>query len=188
MGSYNTKQGDATKPETGETRIIPHVCNDIGGWGSGFVLGINNTFGLKPKKQYKAWHKGYADEKKPFRLGNVQFVMVGDEDDDIDADGPITVVANMIGQHLTGKDEDGRACIRYGALVEAMNQVGEYASFPHGGDKVEIHAPQFGSGLAGGDWDAIEHMIREIWVDKYGLDVTIYEFVPKTKILPEVKI
>ena len=30
--------GDATAPTASGNKIIAHVCNDIGGWGKGFVL------------------------------------------------------------------------------------------------------------------------------------------------------
>ena len=42
-------------------------------------------------------------------------------------------------------------------------------------EKVSIHAPKFGAGLAGGDWKQIEGFVQRCLVDK-GLDVTIYEF------------
>jgi hypothetical protein len=31
--------------------------------------------------------------------------------------------------------------------------------------KYEIHAPKFGSGLAGGNWNFIENLIEDIWID-----------------------
>ena len=45
---------------------------------------------------------------------------------------------------------------------------------PASPNKVEIHAPKFGSGLARGDWDVIEALIVEAW-DNEGIPVTIYE-------------
>jgi hypothetical protein len=29
--------------------------------------------------------------------------------------------------------------------------------------KIEIHAPKFGSGLAGGDWNFIKELVCDIW-------------------------
>lgn len=174
MGSIKTIEGDATKPQTAtdKVKVITHVCNDIGGWGSGFVLALNKTFGTGPKDDYKAWHKGYHSDEQRFALGEVQFVEVFHDED-------IIYVANMIGQHMTGTDEDGRSPVRYGAIAEAMNKVGQWVKgFPMG---AEIHAPMFGAGLAGGNWEVLEHMIREIWVDKYDLDVTIYEYQPSVE-------
>jgi len=36
----------------------------------------------------------------------------------------------------------------------------------------QIHAPLFGSGLAGGNWDFIEELINEIWD---GYDITVWQ-------------
>ncbi len=30
--------GDATQPQSAGPKLIVHVCNDIGGWGRGFVV------------------------------------------------------------------------------------------------------------------------------------------------------
>jgi len=51
--------GDATKPHCGKGRkVICHICNDMGGWGKGFVMALKETF---PKdsldKHYRRWHK-----------------------------------------------------------------------------------------------------------------------------------
>lgn len=172
MGSIQTIVGDATKPQTQNMSgvvVIPHVCNNIGAWGAGFVMGINKTFGEGPMNDYQAWHKGYHKDEQRFALGEVQFVQVNQT-----AGRNQTYIANMVGQHQTGPDANGRPPVRYGAIAEAMNAVGKWASL----NGAEIHTPMFGAGLAGGNWDVLEHMIREIWVDKYDLDVTIYEFQP----------
>jgi hypothetical protein len=36
---------------------------------------------------------------------------------------------------------------------------------------VQIHAPKFGSGLAGGNWNFIEELIKDIWLN---IPVMIY--------------
>jgi hypothetical protein len=33
--------GDATTPTGEGNKIIAHICNDIGGWGKGFVVAIS---------------------------------------------------------------------------------------------------------------------------------------------------
>ena len=43
-----------------------------------------------------------------------------------------------------------------------MSDVRNYIS-NLGADKIEIHCPKFGSGLAGGDWKFIEYLINDIW-------------------------
>ncbi len=45
--------GDATAPKGDGPKIIPHVCNDIGGWGSGFVLALSARWAA-PEAAYRA--------------------------------------------------------------------------------------------------------------------------------------
>ena len=40
--AYTT--GDATAPEGDGPKIIVHVCNDVGGWGRGFVMAISKRW------------------------------------------------------------------------------------------------------------------------------------------------
>lgn len=170
MGSMKTVIGDVTNPQSDSSKpiIITHVCNDLGAWGAGFVLAINKAFGTDAMNKYKTWCTDGESDGIPFRLGQVQFVVA-------DKNKQITV-ANMIGQEGIGFSADNRPPIRYGHLALAMFRVGQYA----GACGAEIHTPMFGAGLAGGNWDFISEIIQEIWVDKYGLDVTIYEFQPAT--------
>lgn len=170
--------GDATRPSNeGEVPIvIPHVCNDIGRWGSGFVNAITARWGEGPREAYLAWHKmnGFRlkeieqdfnviiDSPFNFELGNTQIVKLPNK----------IYVANMVAQHqVRGMDKTGRPPIRYGALTTAMMSVRKHAL----STIAEIHCPKFGSDLAGGDWDIISQLIQEIWIDN-GIDVTVYEF------------
>ena len=36
--------GDATAPEGEGPKVIVHVCNDIGGWGRGFVVALSKRW------------------------------------------------------------------------------------------------------------------------------------------------
>jgi hypothetical protein len=56
MAKVNYIVGDATNPQTKGNKIIVHVCNDIGGWGKGFVLAISKRW-KQPEQQYRAWFK-----------------------------------------------------------------------------------------------------------------------------------
>jgi len=40
----NYVKGDATNPASIGNKIIAHVCNDIGGWGKGFVMAISKRW------------------------------------------------------------------------------------------------------------------------------------------------
>lgn len=148
--------GDATNPTTEGNKIIVHVCNDIGGWGKGFVLAITKRW-KQPEQQYRQWFKSNDN----FNLGQVQFVQV-------EAD---LWVANLIGQHKINKDEDGNAPIRYEAILEGLEKVGNFAVE----NKATVHMPRIGCGLAGGTWDKIEPLILSSLTIK-NIQVTVYDF------------
>ena len=44
MLNINYVIGDATQPIGDGAKIIVHVCNDIGGWGRGFVLALTKKW------------------------------------------------------------------------------------------------------------------------------------------------
>jgi len=152
---YYTK-GDATIPQQAGNKIIVHICNDIGGWGKGFVMAISKRW-KQPEAQYRDWYKS----KDGFALGEVQFVQVEDD----------LWVANMIGQHKVNKDEQGNAPIRYEAVRQCLGKVSAFAA-EH---KASIHMPRIGCGLAGGRWEEIEPLIADT-LSKEGIDVTVYDF------------
>lgn len=157
MKSIKYIVGDATKPVGDGLKIIPHICNSVGAWGSGFVIAISKMW-VEPEKEYRAWYK--SGDK--FALGSTQFVKV---EDDI-------VIANMIGQHGIGFDRvTMEPPIRYDSLRSCLIAVRKLA-IKH---KASIHAPKFGAGLAGGDWNIIEQIIIEE-LCSYDIDVTIYNF------------
>ena len=152
----NYIKGDATNPTTPGNKIIVHICNDIGGWGKGFVMAISKRW-IEPEKQYRLWYKS----KSNFELGQVQFVQVTDD----------LWIANLIGQHKINQDELGNPPIRYNAVKSGLDKVREFAV-----DKnASVHMPRIGCGLAGGTWDSIEPIIVDSLIDP-GLPVTVYDF------------
>lgn len=134
-------KGDATRPRGDGTKIICHICNDIGAWGAGFVLALSARWS-EPEDSYRVMSK---DERK---LGNVQIVPV---EDDI-------LVANMIGQSGVGCDENGLPPIRYTAVRAALKSVNDLATQIN----ATLHMPRIGCGLAGGRWEDIESIIKEV--------------------------
>ena len=147
--------GSITRPIGAGNKIIVHMCNDIGGWGKGFVLAISKRW-PGPEQQYRRWYQS----KQNFALGEVQFVQVE----------PDTWVANMIGQHKLGRDAKGHPPIRYDAVKECLQQVGRYAK----GINASVHMPRIGCGLAGGTWDEIQPLI-ESSLTSLGISVTVYD-------------
>ena len=137
--TYTT--GDATSPEGKGPRIIAHVCNDIGGWGAGFVLAVSRRW-PRPEAEYRRW---YADRaNNDFALGAVQWVQVE----------PELWVANMVGQHGVRR-AGGKPPIRYDALETCLTRLAERARELN----ASVHMPRIGAGLAGGRWEEIEPIL-----------------------------
>ncbi|PAM95990.1 Appr-1-p processing protein [Flavobacterium sp. IR1] len=149
-------KGDATSPQGSDNKIIVHVCNDIGGWGKGFVMAISKRW-KSPEVQYRNWFKS----KNDFELGKVQFAQVEED----------LWVANLIGQHKINKDEFGEAPIRYNAIEEGLKLVADFAKT----NKASVHMPRIGCGLAGGKWEMIEPIILKTLSEKE-IEVVVYDF------------
>ncbi|MFF1720208.1 macro domain-containing protein [Streptomyces sviceus] len=66
MGEIKYIRGDATAPSAKGVKLIAHVCNDIGGWGRGFVVSVSRRR-PEPEAAYRAWHRGRASND--FGLG-----------------------------------------------------------------------------------------------------------------------
>ncbi|WP_298900515.1 macro domain-containing protein [uncultured Psychroserpens sp.] len=147
--------GDATEPIGAGNKIIVHVCNDIGGWGKGFVMAISKKW-RTPEVSYRKW---YAS-REFFELGEVQFVKVE----------PQVWIANLIGQHKIRKDEDGNPPIRYEAILMGLHKVVEEAEDLN----ASVHMPRIGCGLAGGTWDKIEPLIEKTLL-KNNIETKVYD-------------
>jgi O-acetyl-ADP-ribose deacetylase (regulator of RNase III) len=157
MSAIRFIKGDATCPQAKGVKIICHVCNDIGGWGKGFVLAVSRRW-EKPEAEYRAWYS--AGKPGGFALGAVQFVQVE----------PYIWVANMLGQRGIKRGSSG-APIRYEAVAACLQQVAEKARELG----ASVHMPRVGCGLAGGEWSKMEPLIEEQLCGA-GLAVTVYDF------------
>ena len=157
MGSIRYIKGDATCPQAKGVKIICHVCNDIGGWGKGFVLVVSRGW-EQPEAEYRAWHA--TGNQGDFGLGAVQFVQVE----------PYIWVANMVGQRGIKRGSSGPP-IRYHAVASCLKQLATKASELG----ASVHMPRIGCGLAGGDWSKVEPLIEERLCG-HGIAVTVYDF------------
>lgn len=149
--------GDATQPRGSGNAIICHVCNDIGGWGRGFVLAISKRW-KEPEASYREWYR--LREENDFALGATQIVRVDQE----------LWVANMVSQHGIHSDHDGPP-IRYDALGDCVRSLADSA-MEFG---ASIHMPRIGCGLAGGLWENIEPILDEHLISKR-IAVHVYDF------------
>lgn len=162
MSIYYVK-GDATKPITNGNKIIAHICNNKGGWGAGFVLSLSNAWS-KPEQYYRKWF----ERSNNISLGMVQYVLV----DKNYKDGNL-YVANMIAQNGY-KSESNPVPLDYNALKVCLSDVADAAKSRN----ASIHMPKIGCGLAGGDWNKIEQIIRSVVCTK-GVQVYVYEYVER---------
>jgi O-acetyl-ADP-ribose deacetylase (regulator of RNase III) len=148
--------GDATEPVGNGTKIIVHVCNDIGGWGRGFVVAVSKRW-PEPEQRYRAWSRGEGE--KPFASGQVQFVQVVND----------IWIANLIGHHDI-RTAKGVPPVRYDDIRKGLQQVAKEA---HSLD-ASVHMPRIGCGLAGGKWEEVGKIVEDELV-KNGVKVTVYD-------------
>ena len=154
--SINYIVGDATASIGNGPKIIAHVCNDIGGWGRGFVVALSKRW-PEPELRYRAWHRG--DEPIPFALGEVQLVQVLED----------LWVANIIGQRDV-RVVEGVPPVRYEAMRTGLKRVAAEARRLN----ASVHMPRIGCGLAGGKWAEVERIVEEELVNN-AVVVTVYD-------------
>ncbi|MEU5944741.1 macro domain-containing protein [Micromonospora sp. NPDC047465] len=122
--------------------MIAHICNDLGGWGKGFVVAISRRW-PQPERDYRDWHRHRAGND--FALGATRLVRVT----------PDVWVANMVGQRgiRTGS---GGPPIRYDAVERCLTSLADQAQALG----ASVHMPRIGCGLAGGTWNRMEPVIE----------------------------
>jgi hypothetical protein len=146
----------------GSSIIVPHVCNNINAFGAGFAGELSKHYPIV-KENYHLLGSSFLKNN----LGYVQFVEVYKDS----TFGHRLIFANMIAQKGTISKKNPRP-LNYLALVKCMNQINMFVSKNFNNDtRVEIHAPRFGCGLAGGNWNFVEELISDIWTN---IPVCIY--------------
>ena len=150
-------KGDATAPQAKGTKIIAHICNNLGGWGKGFVLAISKRWPL-PEKDYREWHRNRA--KNDFELGNIRLIQVE----------KYIYVANMVAQQGMKTGSNG-VPIRYEAVKQCLEKLAIEATQL----EASVHMPRIGCGLAGGKWDRIAPLIEATLLEN-DIATTVYDF------------
>ncbi|MEU7026162.1 Appr-1-p processing protein [Streptomyces sp. NPDC046275] len=157
MNAIEYVRGDATAPRGKGVKIVAHVCNDLGGWGKGFVLAVSRRW-PEPEAAYRRWHRERA--RNDFGLGAAQFVRVE----------PYVWVANLVGQRGIRTGRSTGVPVRYEAIDAALALLaGKAAELG-----ASVHMPRIGCGLAGGRWERVEPLIAERLVAR-GIPVTVYD-------------
>lgn len=166
--------GDATRPHGEGPKVIAHICNDEGRWGSGFVVALSKRH-PDPEEAYRHWaltgvHQDIeSGQQRPFALGNTQFALFS-------GPGEKTWVANMIAQRGIRRSPDDPRAVQYGALEHCLKQVARFcAPDLDNTPNASVHMPRIGCGLGGGEWEEIEPLINDTLI-RAGLDVTVYDF------------
>lgn len=163
--TINYITGDATQPVGDGLKIIAHIVNDEGKWGSGFVVALSRRW-PQPEREYRAWRRTSVtatDEVRvpnPFYLGGIQLVLVE----------PQVWVANMVAQHGVRHGRNAPAAVDYLALTSCLSRVAFCARFTG----ASIHMPRIGCGLGGGSWDEVEPIIQRELADRH-IPVTVYD-------------
>lgn len=159
MSKITYLNGDATAPIGNDTRIIAHVCNDIGGWGRGFVIALSRRW-PEPEKAFRDW---YAAQNN-FALGETQIVQVE----------PGLFVANMIGQRDIKRKSTPQTSpppVRYDAIRNCLAQLAIEARSRN----ASVHMPRIACGLAGGKWEKVEPLIEATLLVE-DIPVFVYDF------------
>ncbi|MFG2843756.1 macro domain-containing protein [Kitasatospora sp. NPDC048296] len=157
MAEITYVQGDATTPRGKGVKVIAHVCNDLGGWGKGFVLALSRRW-PEPEAAFRRWHRERA--KNDFGLGALQLVQVE----------PYVWVANLVGQRGIRTGRSTGVPVRYEAIDTALAALGERA-LELG---ASVHMPRIGCGLAGGRWARVEPLVAARLTAR-GIPVTVYD-------------
>jgi hypothetical protein len=158
-------KGDATQPQGEGNKLVIHIVNDVGRFGSGFALAVLKRYPIV-KESYL---QPFANDK-PLKLGDVQFIKVADD----------LWFANMVAQHgvigpgnpMPIQYDALRKCLREVCLFSKRMNPQDNTKFPD--EQWSVFGPKFGSGLAGGKWIVVEQIIQDELI-KNNIDVTIYE-------------
>lgn len=142
--------GDATIPFNGEKTLIIHVVNNIGAWGSGFVVPLG--------ERYPEAKEVYTNRVGNMALGTVDLIPIK---------GVLVTVANMCAQNGI-KGPGNPHPLKYGPLAKCLDDTCYYAA--RSGFK--ILAPKFGADRGGGDWSKIEVLFDEA-LDAYGVEAVV---------------
>ncbi|MFJ8626566.1 macro domain-containing protein [Kitasatospora sp. NPDC093550] len=158
MAEITYVRGDATAPLGKGVKVIAHVCNDLGGWGKGFVLALSRRW-PEPEAAFRRWHRERA--KNDFGLGALQLVRVE----------PYVWVANLVGQRGIRTGRSTGVPVRYEAIDAGLAALGDRA-LELG---ASVHMPRIGCGLAGGRWQKVEPLVTGRLTAR-GVPVTVYDF------------
>jgi hypothetical protein len=154
-----------TSGNVGSTVFVPHVCNNIDLFGAGFAQQVAEHY-PSVKQDYHLLGKNFLKNN----LGYSQILKVYEDNKHKHK----LFFVNMISQNGI-KNPNNTRPLNYLALAKSMALLSNYivmnTGFTNNSEKIEIHCPKFGSGLAGGNWNFISDLIEDVWGRYF---VTVY--------------
>lgn len=150
-----------TAKENGATVFVPHVCNNIDLFDAGFAAQVAQEY-PSVKMDYHLLGKTFLSAN----LGYSQIIKVFEEPQYRHK----LFFVNMIAQNGVFNPKMNPRPLNYEALMKCMINV-RHCIKTSGFDRVEIHAPRFGSLRSGGDFRFISDLIDDIW---HNISVIIY--------------
>lgn len=164
---FDTVKEIVNSDHNGSTVFIPHVCNNVDAYGAGFAWHVSQHF-PKAKADYHMLGKKFLKDN----FGYAQIIKVYEQPKYRHG----LYIVNMIAQNGIISHNNQRP-LNYLALTKAMNNLSQFiisnTGFVNGTEKIQIHCPKFGSGLAGGNWHFISDLIDDIW-NRY--NVIVYNY------------
>jgi O-acetyl-ADP-ribose deacetylase (regulator of RNase III) len=149
----------------GEFDVITHGCNCFCTMGAGIAVPMKLNFGCDKFPMENIKYRGDIN-----KLGTIDYEIDFILDTPVIGGFPLTVV-NSYTQYKYGRNHsDGdKNPVDYEAITMCMRKINYI--FP----RKRIGLPQIGSGLAGGDWNRIKHIII---MELKDMDVTIVYYKP----------
>lgn len=139
-----------------ETRILIHVCNNLGGWGSGFVVNLSKKW-KAPEQMYRELFKY---KKSKHQMGVNQYILVE----------PQVYVVNMIAQNGY-KNAENIVPLSYDALGECFKAIVLWIETENI-QNPQIYCPRIGSVRGGANFEIIQIMLKEYFKD---IPINVYE-------------
>lgn len=175
-------KGDASRPYElfpgHPVYVIAHVTNTLPIYGAGFAKAIRELYPIAAETHLKS--------SRNRRLGfNVEcecllhYNLFEDYEDrtimypKIGTGTAYVHVVNMTAQQGT-RSKNNPIPLQYNALEKCLYELKDYMD-DNFGEKIPVHMPKIGSGLAGGSWPLIETMINAVLPNN---NIYVYEYNP----------
>jgi len=126
---------------TTEPKVLLHICNNMGGWGKGFVTAISKKW-PQPELVFRDCY----NLKLANNLGDIQVCSIDN-----------VYIINMIAQNGY-KNKPNPIPLDYAALDSCLSKVESFLKTFE--NSPSIFCPKIGTGLAGGDWKIISEMLN----------------------------